>query len=436
MTDLIIPKATDSLETWLSYLEKSHFKPIDMGLDRIRNVAETLHLLKPAPYVITVAGTNGKGSTCKLLETVLLKKGLKVGVYSSPHLIYYNERVRVQGEMVSDEDLIQTFDFIEQHKSQSLTYFEFSTLAALDIFRRQQVDVAILEVGLGGRLDATNIVDPNLAVITSIGIDHVEFLGDNREAIGREKAGIFRANIPVVIGEPDCPQSILDYAAELNCQVFRRNHDWQLSLKNDRLLWQTQTENLAFPLPKIPAPNAATAIAVLKALPLEISDELISQGIAETQMTGRFQQLTESDLQNFSGIRPLAPVIVDVGHNPHAARYLAERLQAMKSSSPKIYAVFSVLVDKDLSGIVEPLADVIDEWHCAGLHGFRGQSGEQVSEKLLQVLPTAKVRTYDDVPVASQNVFQLATKKDMIIVFGSFHTVADFMLFLQKNREK
>lgn len=436
MTDLIIPKATDSLETWLSYLEKSHFKPIDMGLDRIRAVAETLNLLNPAPYVITVAGTNGKGSTCKLLETVLLGKGLKVGVYSSPHLIHYNERVRVQGKMVSDTDLIQTFDFIEQHKSQSLTYFEFGTLAALDIFRRQQVDVAILEVGLGGRLDATNIVDPNLAVITSIDIDHVEFLGDNREMIGREKAGIFRANIPVVIGEPDCPQSILDYAAELKCQVYRRDVDWQFSLKNDCLLWQTQTENVEFPLPKIPVPNTATAIAVLKTLPFEINDELISQGIADAQMTGRFQQLTESDLQNVAGNQPLAPVIVDVGHNPHAARYLAERLQAMKLPSQKMYAVFSVLVDKDLSGIVEPLANVIDEWHCAGLHGFRGQSGEQVSAKLLHVLPSAKIQTYENVPEASQNVFQLATDKDLIIVFGSFHTVADFMLCLQKNGEK
>lgn len=433
MSQLISPKATDSLETWLSYLEKSHFKPIDMGLDRIRAVAEQLDLLKPAPYVITVAGTNGKGSTCKLLETALLKSGLTVGVYSSPHLIHYNERVRIQGEMVSDADLIQVFDFIEQNKSQSLTYFEFGTLAALAIFRQKQVDVAILEVGLGGRLDATNIVDADCAVITSIDIDHVEFLGDNREVIGREKAGIFRANRPAIIGEPDCPQSILAHANALNCPTSRRDVDWKFSLKCDRLLWQSGAETLELPLPKIPVPNAATAVAVLKTLPFGIRDGVIAQAVAEAEMAGRFQQLNTRDLQKIAQNRPLATVIVDVGHNPHAARYLAQRLAAMQQPERKIYALFSALVDKDLSGIVEPLANVIDEWHCAGLHGFRGQSGEQVSQKLLNVLPNAKQQTHFDVAAASDAIFARAGEQDLVIVFGSFHTVADFMLHLQKR---
>ncbi|MWP99519.1 bifunctional tetrahydrofolate synthase/dihydrofolate synthase [Glaesserella parasuis] len=432
MNTLISPKATDSLETWLSYLEKSHFKPIDMGLERIRKVAEELDLLKPAPYVITVAGTNGKGSTCKLLEIALLKAGLKVGVYSSPHLIHYNERVRIQGQEVGNADLIATFDYIEQHKSASLTYFEFGTLAALDLFRKAKVDVAILEVGLGGRLDATNIVDPDFAVITSIDIDHVEFLGDNREAIGREKAGIFRPNIPVVIGESDCPQSILDHAKELQCHVFRRDIDWKFSVESDRLQWQSKTKSLTVPLPKIPQPNCATALAVLTQLPFELSDEILVQAVAEAQMTARFQLLGEQDFATFSQNRPLAQVIIDVGHNPHAARYLADRLAEWIQPNRKIYAVFSALVDKDLSGIVEPLEELIDEWHCAGLQGYRGQSGAEVKNKLLTALPNAKAVAYENVIEASQVLFETASEQDIILVFGSFHTVADFVMWIEQ----
>ncbi len=432
MDTLVSPKATDSLETWLSYLEKSHFKPIDMGLERIQKVAEGLDLLKPAPYVITVAGTNGKGSTCKLLEMALLKAGLKVGVYSSPHLIHYNERVRIQGQAVGNADLIATFDYIEQHKSASLTYFEFGTLAALDLFRKAKVDVAILEVGLGGRLDATNIVDPDFAVITSIDIDHVEFLGDNREAIGREKAGIFRPNIPVIIGEPDCPQSILDYAKELQCHVFRRDIDWKFSVESDRLQWQSKTKSLTVPLPKIPQPNCATALAVLTQLPFELSDEILAQAVEEAQMTGRFQLLGEQDFATFSQNRPLAQVIIDVGHNPHAARYLADRLAEWVQPNRKIYAVFSALVDKDLSGIVEPLEALIDEWHCAGLQGYRGQSGADVKNKLLATLPNAKAIAYENVAEASRFLFEKATVQDVILVFGSFHTVADFMVWIER----
>lgn len=432
MNVLISPKATDSLETWLSYLEKSHFKPIDMGLERIRKVAEELDLLKPAPYVITVAGTNGKGSTCKLLEIALLKAGLKVGVYSSPHLIHYNERVRIQGQAVGNADLIATFDYIEQHKSASLTYFEFGTLAALDLFRKAKVDVAILEVGLGGRLDATNIVDPDFAVITSIDIDHVEFLGDNREAIGREKAGIFRPNIPVVIGESDCPQSILDHAKELQCHVFRRDIDWKFSVESDRLQWQSKTKSLTVPLPKIPQPNCATALAVLTQLPFELSDEILVQAVEEAKMTARFQLLGEQDFATFSQNRPLAQVIIDVGHNPHAARYLADRLAEWIQPNRKIYAVFSALVDKDLSGIVEPLEELIDEWHCAGLQGYRGQSGAEVKNKLLTALPNAKAVAYENVIEASQVLFETASEQDIILVFGSFHTVADFVMWIEQ----
>lgn len=434
MNTLITPKATDSLETWLSYLEQAHSKPIDMGLERITSVAEGLDLLTPAPYVITVGGTNGKGSTCRLLEVALLKAGFRVGVYSSPHLIRYNERVRINGELLPDSEHIQAFAEIYAKKTASLTYFEFSTLSALLLFKLHKVDIAILEVGLGGRLDATNIVSPNMAIITSIDIDHVAFLGDNREDIGREKAGIFRENIPVIIGEPDCPNSIKSIVNSLNCHAFYRGQDWHFEIQNNRFHWHSQKQQFHdLPLPLIPIPNAGTALAALTRLPfVEINENIIREAFSKAQMTGRFQLLTDQDFAKFSKKQPLAQVIIDVGHNPHAARYLAERLQALKQPNQKIYAVFSALEDKDLSGIVEPLDNVIDEWHCAGLDCWRGQSGEAVLEKLAKVLPNSTAYSYKTVPEASFSLFEKAKAEDIVLVFGSFHTVADFMLWLEK----
>ena len=425
------PTRTDNLQTWLDYLEHGHFKAIDMGLERIKSVASNLDLLHPAPYVITVAGTNGKGSTCRFLEVALMKLGLKVGVYSSPHLLRYNERVRINGQLLDDQAHIDSFTEIDQNKTASLTYFEFSTLSALKLFKDVKLDVVILEVGLGGRLDATNIVDPHLAVITSIDIDHVAFLGNNREDIGREKAGIFRANIPVIIGEPDCPQSILAIAQDLNSQKFQRNADWQYEVKDGTFYWQSQTTQFnTLPMPLIPIPNAGTAIATLLKTPFNVSEQIIRETLQEAQMTGRFQQLQAADFAHFSGQKPKAQVIIDVGHNPHAARYLAERLQAVKKA--KIFAIFSCLEDKELSGIVQPLREVIDEWHCVGLDCWRGQSGQAVFDKLVNVLPNATACVYENVDAIAPILFEQAEEQDIILVFGSFHTVADFVLFLEK----
>lgn len=433
MNTLITPKATDSLETWLSYLEQAHSKPIDMGLDRITAVAKDLDLLNPAPYVITVAGTNGKGSTCRLLEIALLKAGFRVGVYSSPHLIHYNERVRINGDVLPETYHVQSFAKINEKKTASLTYFEFSTLSAFELFKQNQLDIVILEVGLGGRLDATNIVNPNLAIITSIDIDHVAFLGDNREDIGREKAGIFRENIPVIIGETDCPNSVREMVKSLNCNAFYRDQDWHFEIKNNLFHWYSKEKNFKdLPLPLIPIPNAGTALAALMQLPFEINEQIIREAFSEAQMTARFQLLTDKDFAKFSQKQPLAQVIIDVGHNPHAARYLADKLAELKQANQKIYAVFSALEDKDLSGIVQPLENVIDEWHCASLNCWRGQSSEQVLEKLVKVLPNSTACSYQSVPEASLALFEKAKAEDIVLVFGSFHTVADFMLWLEK----
>ncbi|MDP8184634.1 bifunctional tetrahydrofolate synthase/dihydrofolate synthase [Phocoenobacter skyensis] len=428
----ILPQATDSLETWLSYLETSHCKAIDLGLERVKSVAYELDLLKPAPYVITVAGTNGKGSTCKFLEAALLKAGKRVGVYASPHLIRYNERVRIQGELLDDKAYIDSFVKITKHKKVSLSYFEYSTLSALDLFKQANLDIVILEVGLGGRLDATNIVDPDFAVITSIDIDHTAFLGDNREDIGREKAGIFRPHIPVVVGESDCPNSIMEQIKSLQCHSFVCGKNYKFLIESDRLVWQSDKVSLTdLALPKIPAINVATALAVLTNLPFKISEDIIKETVLETELTGRFQYLTPQDFTDFSHQPPLAQVIIDVGHNPHATRYVASQLAQLKQPNQKVYAVFSVLKDKDLKGIVEPLNTLIDEWHCVTLRCFRGQSGQMILEKMVKTLPNVTAYHYENMEQTIQKVFNIATENDIILVFGSFHTVSDFLLLIK-----
>ncbi|MDH2927127.1 bifunctional tetrahydrofolate synthase/dihydrofolate synthase [Lonepinella koalarum] len=432
------PTLQSSLEEWLYYLEHSHSKAIDLGLERVKSVAQALDLLTPAPYVITVGGTNGKGTTCRLLETILLNAGFKVGVYSSPHLICYNERVRIQNQDVQDEDHIRAFQFINTHKNQSLSYFEFSTLSALHLFKQANLDVVILEVGLGGRLDATNIVDADMAVITSIDIDHIDYLGDTREKIGFEKAGIFRVNKPVIIGEPDIPHSMIEYAKSLNCQLSCRNQDWQFEITGEQWKWQNNNCQLGnLPLCQIPLANAATALAAVQSLPFNISAEILRKSLNEVELVGRFQtvkaenltaliKLTEKSLQD------LPRIIIDVGHNPHAARYLAEKLTQLKSKiSGKITAVCGILQDKDAENVLSPLLSIIDEWHCVTLSGYRGQTGEQLAEKLYSVAEkqaiNVKVQVENSVALGVESAVKNTDKNDVVLVFGSFHTVGEFL---------
>lgn len=432
-------KATSPLNEWLCYLENSHFKAIDLGLERIKAVAQELDLLTPAPFVITVGGTNGKGTTCRLLETILLNAGYRVGVYSSPHLIRYNERVRIQNEEVTDELHSASFAYIEENKSQSLTYFEFSTLSALYLFKQAKLDVVILEVGLGGRLDATNIVDANIAVITSIDIDHVDFLGDSREKIGFEKAGIFRANKPVIIGEPNVPNSMLDHANSLHCHISRRDVDWSFESTTQHWLWQSRKVRLEnLPICQIPLQNAATALAAVQALPFEITENVIRQSLQNVELAGRFQRLKASQLQMLAhrmgtASADMPQVIIDVGHNPHAARYLSEKLTELKAQiSGRVIAVFGLLKDKDAQGVIEPLLPVINEWHCVTLNVPRGQTGTELQEKLNAVAgqDLAHTNTANSVEIGVQQALKSAVKNDVVLVFGSFHTVGEFLQLL------
>ncbi|MEE6075290.1 bifunctional tetrahydrofolate synthase/dihydrofolate synthase [Avibacterium paragallinarum] len=444
--------ATSPLSQWLSYLEQSHFKAIDLGLERIKSVAEQLDLLKPAPFVITVGGTNGKGTTCRLLEQILLNAGYRVGVYSSPHLIRYNERVRIQNQELPDAQHSASFAFIEQNKTQSLTYFEYSTLSALYLFKQAKLDVVILEVGLGGRLDATNIVDSDIAVITSIDIDHTDFLGDTREQIAFEKAGIFRANKPAIIGEPDVPNTMLEQAQKLHCQLSRRGVDWTFSQTAQSWQWQSEhsqngenesqkvrLENL--PFPHIPLANAATALAVLPYLPFKIAEQHIRDALQNVQLTGRFQLLDSAQRQHLSELlhcneKALPQVIIDVGHNPHAAKYLAEKLTALKQPTQRILAVCGILKDKDTQGVLSPLLDVIDEWHCISLSGYRGQRGEELLAELqalaLSQNKTLKASSSSSMEQALQSAVQNSQENDVLLVFGSFYTVGQLLELLDK----
>lgn len=412
MKELDIPQATSPLAAWLYYLERLHSQAIELGLERIRSVAASLDLLTPAPFIFTVAGTNGKGTTCRTLEAILMAQGLKVGVYSSPHLVRYTERVRIQGMELPESDHSQAFARVELGRGNtSLTYFEFGTLAALDLFKRARLDVVILEVGLGGRLDATNIVEPNVSVITSIALDHTDWLGSDREAIGREKAGIFRAGRPAVVGEPDMPSSIADVAATTGATLYRRGVDWSFDEPVEGA-WRWRSKDVALnglPEPTVPMPNAATALAAIHYSGLDVSPEAICQGLAQASLPGRFQIVGNAPLR-----------ILDVAHNPHAAAYLAQRLSALPRDG-KVYAVVGMLADKDIAGTLECLKPQVDVWYCAPLEGPRGAKAELLAEHL----PGARI--FASVAEAWRQAQSDASPEDTIVVCGSFHTVAHVM---------
>ncbi|PWC10186.1 bifunctional tetrahydrofolate synthase/dihydrofolate synthase [Brenneria roseae subsp. americana] len=418
MDNLQIPQATSPMVTWLHYLEHLHAKTIDLGLERIKQVAEHLQLLQPAKVVFTVAGTNGKGTTCCTLESILISAGLRVGVYSSPHLLRYTERVRIQGAELPESHHCQAFAAIEAGRGAiSLTYFEFGTLAALQLFKQANLDVVILEVGLGGRLDATNIVDADVAVVTSIALDHTDWLGKDRDSIGREKAGIFRQGKPAVVGEPDMPVSIAGIADEKGAVLLRRGRDWDFSIQRDGWSWQNKQRELSgLPMPNVPLANAATALAALNYSPLNVSEEAIRQGVKQALLPGRFQIVREKPM-----------LILDVAHNPHAAAYLANRLATLPKAG-KIRAVVGMLADKDIAGTLGYLQPLVDEWYCATLEGPRGATAAQLAEHLNQC------QSFSDVASAWRQAMAVSTEQDTVIVCGSFHTVAHVLEALDEEQ--
>ncbi|PPU12997.1 bifunctional tetrahydrofolate synthase/dihydrofolate synthase [Xanthomonas arboricola] len=416
--------ATDSLSDWLAYIEQQHPQNIAMGLERVREVAARLQIEAPARHVIVVGGTNGKGSTVAFIEAIAQAAGWKVGSYTSPHLLRYNERVRIDGNEAGDAQLVDAFAAVEAARGQTaLTYFEYGTLAALWLLQRSGLDLAVLEIGLGGRLDAVNIVDSDVAVITTVDIDHTDWLGEDREAIGAEKAGIIRAWKPVVLGEIDPPSSVLRRAYQLGANAIRAGSDYFFepiqAQHSDapQWRWRDVAVTLELPMPALQAPvqlaNAAAAIAALQALPVDLPDAAWAQGIANARVAGRLQRSDVDGVQ----------VLLDVGHNPQAAGALADALGA-QAHTGSTHAIYAALADKDVLGVVEAVAAQVDHWALAGLDGARGQSAQALQARL-QGSAAAQAACHGDVAGALRAVLAQASPGDRVLVFGSFHTVAD-----------
>lgn len=413
-----------TLSDWLAHCERLHPTTIDMGLERVRTVAQRMAIRFDCP-VITVAGTNGKGSTCAMLEAILGQAGYRTGVYTSPHLVHFEERLRLLGEAVNATLLIAGFAAVERARclngdEVSLTYFEFSTLAILDVMARSGLDVVILEVGLGGRLDATNIIDSDCAIITSIDLDHMELLGNDRESIGREKAGIMRTGRPVVVSDPMPPQSVLDHAVEVGADIWRFGEDFNFSGDKQQWGWAGRGRRYAgMAYPALRGANqlinASGALAALTALRdrLPISAQAVRNGFAFVELPGRFQ------------IIPGQPTLVlDVAHNPHSVAALAANLDAM-GYFPTTHAIFGAMADKDLAPMFAKMGPLLDSWYFTDLPTPRAATGAalQTQWQAQNTRKDAFSQVFADPMAALQAAIAAADPTDRIVVFGSFYTV-------------
>jgi dihydrofolate synthase / folylpolyglutamate synthase len=410
-----------SLAEWLAFIERQHAQPIALGLERVIQVRDRMKIELRCP-VITVGGTNGKGSTCAMLEAILGAAGYRTGLYTSPHLVSYNERVRIAGAQAGDDALCEGFEAVELARGGvSLTYFEFGTLAALHVFAASSLDCLILEVGLGGRLDAVNAVDADCAILTSVGIDHVDYLGADRESIGREKAGIFRPYRPAVIAEPDPPHSV---RGAVGNKLFLGKEFGFERQEGQWAYWgpRGRRAGLAHPALRgaIQLRNAAAVLCALDALELPVAMQEVRRGLAEVTLPGRFQVLPG---------RP--QVILDVAHNVEAARNLADNLGA-SGFAPETIAVCGMLRDKDIAGVLRTLAPRITRWHFASLPGPRGAAAEHLAAHLHAPAP---LENYHSVKTALAAALERAEEGDKIVVFGSFLTVGEAMSWLKNNNK-
>ena len=424
----------ESLAGWLAYLETLHPKAIEMGLDRVAGVASMMAIDVGCP-VITVGGTNGKGSTCAMLDAIYRHAGYRVGQYTSPHLLRFNERVRIGGNEAADETLVAAFARVEQVRTANdpatpLTYFEFSTLAALHVFAGARLDVLVLEVGLGGRLDAVNVIDADVAVVTAIDIDHVDYLGPTREDIGREKAGIFRAGNPAICGDSDPPRSLVAHAAAVGAPLWRIGHEYAYRVSGTQWSYRGPGGSRhGLPIPALRGAyqlaNAATALAATDALRgrLPVSAGAVRDGLVGVELAGRFQVL------------PGRPTIVlDVAHNPQAARALAATLGDM-GFHPRTHAVFAMLADKDIDGVVAAVAPRVDDWFVAPLPGPRGASAVRIAQAIEDAGVSAQsIHAFGDVQQAFAAAQERANEADRIAAFGSFLTVAAVLAAARSQR--
>jgi dihydrofolate synthase/folylpolyglutamate synthase len=417
------PPAT--LAEWLGYIESQHPKSIAMGLDRVDQVRLRLQLAPDFP-IITVGGTNGKGSTCAILESIYHKAGYKVGCYTSPHLLRYNERLRIDCTEADDGALCAAFHAVELAREDvQLTYFEFGTLAAVWHLVQSEVDVGILEVGLGGRLDAVNVFEPSCCIVTNVGLDHMDFLGNSREDIGYEKSGIFRRNIPAICGDLHPPDRLRDHASFIGADLKLIQRDFTMMLEGD--VWTYWNEGSVIEGLSLPAltgnfqlNNAACAITAINALHerLPVNNFHLSNGLHTVRLAGRFQKVGEHP-----------QVILDVAHNPHAALVLAENLQQSHCGGDTT-AVFAMLADKDIEGVVNAVAGQVNHWYIGGIDNTRAASVQKLAQTVAKHDAGNGVKIFPDIASAYHQAYLDAGKNDRIIVFGSFYTVADVMRVL------
>ena len=419
----------NTLPEWLSWQESLHYKEIDLGLERVRQVLSQLQL--SADFIcplITVAGTNGKGSTVAILESILLAANYSTLCYTSPHLFHYNERIRLNGQPASDQALCEVFERIDQARGDiPLSYFEFGTLAAICMAAQQQVDVLILEVGLGGRLDAVNVLNADVALVTTVDIDHTDWLGDDIETIAREKAGIYRPDKPAFYGGLKPAQSLIDYANEIQAKLKIAARDYLYQAIGDEH-WRLMA-NVSFhqlPLPALPGAyqmqNAALAIMGLMALEkLPVHEDAIVAGLKNIRLPGRFQKIHQQP-----------DVFVDVAHNAQAASALSQLLQDTGGRG-RTLAVIAMLADKAVDDVIEHLSAQVDSWFSAGLSVPRGLSAQDMAKALNAAATNGTLCACENVKQACQQAQQVAGEDDRIIVLGSFYSVAQAMDFFEQT---
>ncbi len=425
----------DSLDDWLDWQASLHPKAIELGLERVSKVAAQMDLLRPKHHVITVAGTNGKGSSVAMLEAMLLEAGHKVGAYTSPHMHRYNERIRVAGVEATDKLIIDAFNHIDQARGTiSLSYFEFGTLAGLWVFAKQCIDIAILEVGLGGRLDAVNILDADLALITAVGIDHTEWLGEGRDGISLEKAGIARRDQPLVVSEPDPPKVMKTFLEDLGCRYFQLGKDFDFSLGEEEWDWWFDTRHFkALPEPGLQGKhqfqNAAGAIAISQLLPASLRPEeaTVRAALRKVHLAGRYERLDPHRIHvDFE-------VILDVAHNPDGTQMLVDMLDEYRILG-KTYVLFGVMGDKDVETMLKTLAPVVDVWILSAAHTERAMKASALQDLLKKAIPQAKEFTMIDIAAAWQMAKTMLSDQDRLVVTGSFYTVAEMRSLTVSSR--
>lgn len=429
---------SQTLTEWLDYIYTLHPREIDLGLERIDALAKSLSLTHFTCPIVTVAGTNGKGSIIKFLESIYLASGYRVAAYTSPHLLKFNERLRINGEEASDGDFLGAFEFIEKSRGeQELSFFEFTTLVVLHICQQKKLDVLLLEVGLGGRLDAVNIVDPTIAVISNIDIDHVDWLGPDRESIGKEKAGIIRAGIPVICGDDDPPKSLI-HAAKNN-PFFCFKKDYRVDVQSGKWNWVGPTITyLHLPMPQLKLANAATSLMVVEQLQsrLPVTQFGILAGIKKASLSGRFEII-----QKALGVLPsrgglsLSPrtIIYDVAHNPQSMAYLAEQLRRLPTQG-RTLAVVGMLTDKDIGRSVAKLIPLVDQWYAGGLEVKRGAKAEQITSELT-TQGVKNCYNFASVIEALERAISECWEQDRLLIFGSFYTVASVKQYFKAELE-